>query len=174
MAAPQAASTRSGSAVTPDPTVTEAATVGPVASEPLNLATSDYRSFDFAWGVPIITTVGKPRRGPLAGVDAIGAIAPYGLFNVKPALPEPVFRSRYVERLAEKADEIDVALHDLAAAHPGERLVVCCWCKVSTLDDFCHRLIFRRWAEERWDIEVPELAIHPAKPVVPSDPTLFD
>jgi hypothetical protein len=38
----------------------------------------------------------------------------------------------------------------------------------------CHRLIFRRWAEERWDIEVPELAIHPAKPVVPSDPTLFD
>lgn len=88
----------------------------------VGLATADYRHFDWSWGVPIQTTVGKPRRGPLTQAPVCNEIAPYGVFNVQPKLSDDEFRVRYLERLDRNADRIDARLAAIAADHPGEQI----------------------------------------------------
>lgn len=133
-----------------------------------NLATCSYSALsEETMGVGIATSVGKPRTWGQRPV--INQIAPYGIFNHKPAYDEPTFRRLYDARLAEKAPQIDDAIEALTVRFEGQRLVVLCWCGITHLDDFCHRRMFARWAEARYGIEVPDLALEgPSGPAGPN------
>lgn len=140
----------------------------------LKLATARYKGFDWKWGHPVLTTVGKPRVGRILQEGTIvNAIAPYGVFNVRPPLSPPEFKARYLERLDGKADEIDSTLSTLASAHPGETLVILCWCEVTDrATSECHRHQFAGWAENRYGILVPDLDLN-RRSGAPSQPSLF-
>jgi hypothetical protein len=130
----------------------------------IELATCSYRAMPPGFGVAVATSVGKPRGwhgSKAAGVTSrpyCNELAPYSVFP-KWNHDEPTFRRLYAERLEAKADAIDARLAGLSAEHPGERLVLLCWCTVTHHDDYCHRLMARRWLEVRYEIEIPELTL---------------
>ncbi len=130
-----------------------------------DLATCNYRSMTPELGVPISTSVGKPRGwhgNKEKGIPTkpyLNSIAPWGVFNHRPAYCEGEFRRLYAERLEAKADEIDAGIERYSLEYPGQRLVLLCWCTVTHLDDYCHRRMAARWLEARYGIEVPELAL---------------
>jgi hypothetical protein len=139
------------------------------------LATGRYKGHRRADGVAIITSVGKPRW--MTGSPILNDVAPYGIFNVKPALPWPEFTRRYLTRLDERADQITDQLAAIAAAHPGERLVVCCWCDIQTEDHTaggeCHRRLFAHWWHTRTGVYVPDISVaHARGPAAGTPPAL--
>lgn len=130
-----------------------------------DLATCSYRALTSEMGVGVSTSVGKPRgwhgsrEKGIPSKPFINEIAPYGIFNHKPAYDEATFRRLYAERLEENAPAIDQRIAHYQDEFPGQRLVILCWCTISEPDGFCHRRMAARWLEDRYGIEVPELAL---------------
>lgn len=131
----------------------------------LILATAQFGRFRDTMGVPVITTVGKPRSGWSAAA-IVNELAPFGIFNVKPALPQDVFTEKYMARLDAKKDVFLVKLADLQDRNPDQTLVLLCWCPITSDDHaaahqagFCHRRIAAAWFEATMGIVVPELTL---------------
>lgn len=130
----------------------------------MEIATTNYASYTPADGRGFATTVGKPRPPhKLSGMPAMNTFAPYGIFNIRPALSQPAFVEKYMARLDSKEDEVLEWLNNEWAEHQ-ERIVLLCWCRVKTSDHlsphgFCHRLIAGHWIHEKTGIEVPELTL---------------
>lgn len=122
------------------------------------LATGSYRDFRPEMGVPVATSVGKPRK-PMPGMETVNELAPYGVFNIKPPLPEPEFRAKYLARCAEKQPIIEAKLIEIGERHPGETLVLLCWCQIESETAFCHRREAADFLIETYGIDVPELCI---------------
>ena len=122
-----------------------------------------------------MTTVGKPRSNhPLGHLPAMNGFAPYGVFNVRPALSQPEFIAKYLARLDKNRDALIAELQYEFDTH-GQRVVLLCWCKVTSTNfevksGFCHRLIAAHWVHRELGIEVPELSLRDR----PGHQRLFD
>jgi hypothetical protein len=122
-----------------------------IAAAPL--VTGRYQTWRREHGVPVQVTIGTPkfwgRRPPL---EDARVLAPWGLFE----LEGDEFDRRYRQRLDGIADRVVVTLAAIAAQHPGERLVLCCFEDVWA-GQHCHRRTFAAWWEERFGVAVPEV-----------------
>jgi hypothetical protein len=120
------------------------------------LVTSRYQSWKPEDGVPVSITIGLPKfwRGPPL-VDA-RLLAPWGLMD--PAMPTDECRQRYEQRLDDQADRVVALLARIAAEHPDQRLVLCCYEDVETGEP-CHRRWLASWLEDRYDLDVPEMLV---------------
>jgi hypothetical protein len=123
-----------------------------------NLGTCSYARFQPEMGVPIRTSVGahpKFRRG----VVFLGAFAPFGVFGAMKDEPMAVQHQAYIDRrLIPGRERIELRLDELTDEHPGERLVLLCWCVGSDwyVKD-CHRRWAAAWLHDEYGIEVPEI-----------------
>lgn len=124
-----------------------------MSDEPIinRLGTACYSLFRPDMGVPVATSVGKPKWMP--GIDAINEMAPYGLLT---GYTEFEFRLKYHDRLDKNEDKVKAALLRLSAKYPGERLVLLCWEDLRKPDLWCHRTMLAEWLEAR-GLTVPEL-----------------
>ena len=127
----------------------------------LNLATASYREYDASMGVAVGTSVGKYQAFPMT---QLSALAPYGIFNVRPRLGQHEFHARYLQRLDAHGDTIVASLTALANANPRRALVLLCWCRIGSddpmrPDGFCHRRMAAGWLERRLGVPVPELTL---------------
>jgi hypothetical protein len=127
------------------------------------IVTGRYQAWRPEHGVPVRTTVGRPRfwRGPQL-VDG-RVLAPYGLLGK--GLSDAECRERYWARLDDRADLVVQGLADIVRQHPGQTLVLCCFEDV-TKGQECHRRWFATWAERRLGIVVPEVAVEGAQRLV--------
>ena len=130
-------------------------------SDRWNLATTNYASFRPEMGVPVRTSVGRPRPTsfPYAH-EYVADLAPYGIFKIKAleaATPE-VRRAAYCDRLDSKSLAIEEALDLLTEAYDGQTLVLLCY---EGRGKGCHRRWAAGWFEIKYGIEVPELPLRP-------------
>jgi hypothetical protein len=121
----------------------------------VDLATGRYQSFDPAQGVPVRTTVGRPRfRLGYELKHEIRELAPVGLMNLDGAEFEAAYRARL--------DRLDLGalverFEAISAAEGGQRVVLLCFEDVWA-GQACHRRTFAAWFEEQPDgWSVPEL-----------------
>jgi hypothetical protein len=119
------------------------------------LATGRYGSWRPGDGVPIRTTVGYPRFWRHGDLLFIRLLAPFGIFG-KGLDPDEAHRL-YLARLDGHAEEILVALTDVANQHPGRTLCLLCFEDVHQ-GEACHRRWFADWYQQHFGVEVPELA----------------
>jgi hypothetical protein len=121
----------------------------------VDLATASYRSFHPIMGVPVQTSIGRPRfplRYELA--DEVRALMPWGLFGKGLAPPE--FVAHYRARLNKTGvDKLRRVFYAISAKHEGARLVLLCF---ERPDEFCHRHVFGRWWEDNAGQPVVELS----------------
>jgi hypothetical protein len=120
----------------------------------VDLATGRYQSFDSSMGVPVRTTVGKPRW-PL-GYELkheVRELAPYGLMKLNGAEFEAAYRTK-LERLDRAA--LMERFEAISAQERGRRLVLLCFEDVWA-GQACHRRTFAAWFEERTGQAVPEI-----------------
>jgi hypothetical protein len=125
-----------------------AAATGPV------LLTGRYHTHRSEHGVPIATSIGKPRWPlPYTLEHEVRDLMPWGLFGRDLAWAE--FERRYRARL----DRIGVArlraqFDAIAAEHPGRPLVLLCW---ERSGEPCHRRVFADWWLEWTGQSAPEV-----------------
>jgi hypothetical protein len=123
----------------------------------VELATASYRSFISAMGVPVATSIGRPRF-PIdyEPTEEIGLLKPFGLFGKD--LSDEEFRAAYRERLDKTGvDKLQRVFHAISRKHEGSRLVLLCFEDVLG-GQSCHRRAFADWWTERTGQTVPELS----------------
>lgn len=126
------------------------------------IATCSYKGFQPVrpehHGVPVKTSIGTPRfKLGYTLYEELPAIMPFGVFGKEEE--EASFRRRYYERLEAKGvDKIGRDLMECRHRHPGQRLVLLCYCTVSAKPDgWCHRRMFAEWFAARTGLVIPEL-----------------
>jgi hypothetical protein len=120
------------------------------------LATSRYADFTPAMGVPVQTSIGRPKfpiRYDLT--EEVRDLMPRGLFGKD--LSETEFTARYRGRLDKiGVDRLRRQFDAISRRHGGERLICLCYEDVHA-GQFCHRRIFADWWQERTGQVVPEV-----------------
>jgi hypothetical protein len=122
-----------------------------------DLATSRYADFTPAMGVPVQTSIGRPKF-PLSYelVEEVKRIMPWGLFGKDKDLSEDKFTTHYIGRLEKVGvDALTAMFEVISQRHGGARVVLLCF---EPVDQFCHRRVFARWFEEQTGQAVPELS----------------
>lgn len=122
----------------------------------VDLATASYRTFVPAMGVPVATSLGRPKF-PIGYelTEEVGALKPFGLLDLK---DDAEFTASFRERL-EKVGTAKLwrVFHAISRKHDGARLVLLCFEDVLA-GQFCHRRVFADWWRERTGQAVPELS----------------
>jgi hypothetical protein len=93
----------------------------------VELATASYRSFAPQMGVPVATSLGRPKW-PLSYdlTDEVRALMPWGLLGKD--LSDDEFTARYRERLEKTGPEtLSRVFHAISRKHDGARLVLLCF-----------------------------------------------
>lgn len=113
-------------------------------------------------GVPIRTTVGRPRafRYPYENVSEL---APRGLFNNPAFATDETFTSAYLERLEAHRDIIVSKLTELHDKYDGRPLVLLCYENVWK-GDRCHRTTAAGWFNDTFGLTVPEISPSISRP----------
>jgi hypothetical protein len=127
----------------------------------LDLATGRYSTFIDAMGIPVQTSIGRPKF-PLAYdlTEQAKRLMPWGLISAD--LTEADFTDHYRARLDKVGvDAMRRLLYAISARHGGARLVLLCF---ERPDQFCHRHVWRYWWEERTGQIVSEIEPAPAQP----------
>jgi hypothetical protein len=126
----------------------------------MELATQNYRDFREMFGVPVRITRGAKRfkteyelaeKAPLL-------YPPKELFGR--GLPADTFDAAYQRNLLVNVGYPNIRreLEDIAARHPGRRLVLLCFEKVLDGEE-CHRRSFAKFWESLTGEAVPEIAV---------------
>jgi hypothetical protein len=123
----------------------------------IELATASYRAFIPAMGVPVATSLGRPRFPIHYGLtEELGALKPWGLMS--PDLPADEFDTRYRARLDRVGvDKLRRTFYAISNRHSGARLVLLCFENVLA-GQGCHRRVWAEWWTERTGQVVPELS----------------
>jgi hypothetical protein len=124
-----------------------------------NLATCSYRAFAPQMGVPVATSVGKPRKWRKGPLEICNPLAPYGIHG------NPKFRGASDEeweradlkRLDVQQAKIEPALDELSTKYAGHPLVLLCYEDVHKVDA-CHRRWAAGWFARRYGLTVPEVS----------------
>jgi hypothetical protein len=124
----------------------------------VSLATASYRSFVPRMGVPVQTSLGRPKYGlPYELVEELHALKPWGLFGTDMADDE--FERKYRARLDKTGtSKLWRVFHAISRKHDGARLVLLCHEDVLGRQQSCHRSMFSRWWAEQTGHAVPELS----------------
>lgn len=138
----------------------------PSNSEPVinALATARYNTWAPWMGVPVATSIGKPKWMP--GIEVLKPAVPYGVFGEYDT--EFPYRVAYEERLNTHSAALRRELERLSAKYPGQRLVLLCWCDLGKPGAFCHRRMLADWLQGK-DVEAPELTLDDRGPAVYED-----
>jgi hypothetical protein len=136
----------------------------------LELATARYADFILPMGVPVQTSIGRPKfpiRYDLT--EEAKRLMPWGL--VGKGMSDVDFTDHYRARL-EKAgpDALRRLFYGISGRHGGARVVLLCFESVHAdlaitrtqrggIGQFCHRRVFAAWWEERTGHHVPELSV---------------
>lgn len=136
----------------------------------MKLYTSRYQQFHPNQGVPIRSTVGRPRfRLPYQLAGHATLITPMRwMLDIN---DEAKYRTVYTDMLASKGlTAIQEELATLATGAGGDRLVLLCFCDltVPAPDNWCHRRVFADWWQAQTGFEIPELTDPKT-----AEPTLF-
>ncbi|MFP5361387.1 MAG: DUF488 family protein [Thermoleophilia bacterium] len=94
------------------------------------IATASYATAQRSRLTIVQTSVGMPKW--LAPLPQLDAAKPTGIFGQ--GLDWPEYRERYLQRLAERWDELEHDLHGLT--REWHRIALCCWCRDAST---CHR-----------------------------------
>ena len=119
------------------------------------LATSSYAAFNPRRGVPVQTSIGRPRF-PLDYElrEQISELMPSGLLKVS---DDATFTRLYRERLDALDFQALLAQFDaISKRNDHKRLVLLCFEDVHA-GEFCHRRVFAEWYKDRAGRLVPEL-----------------
>lgn len=133
----------------------------------LRLATCTYQEFTPDMGIPVRTTVGRPRwRLPYELADHAKTLTPTrDLLKVE---AEDAYESGYRALLTTRGtDAIRAELEEIAAQHEaGRPLVLLCFDKLSVASTWCHRTHAARYLSEHMGLAIPELGActAPARP----------
>jgi hypothetical protein len=124
----------------------------------VELATASYHSWVRGMGVPVATSLGRPKRSLSFGyelVEEVGALKPWGLLDA----PDEVFTERYRARLDKlSTSKLWRIFHTISARYDGARLVLLCWEDVLCEQKPCHRRDWADWWAEQTGKIVPELS----------------
>jgi hypothetical protein len=126
-----------------------------------DLATGRYSTFAPAQGVPIQTSIGRPKF-PLRYdlTEKVPDLMPFGLLGADLSADE--FTAAYRERLDKAGvDSLAATFAAISARHGGARLVLLCFEDVHA-GQLCHRRIFADHWLERTGQRVDE--VEPAPP----------
>ncbi len=124
----------------------------------LDLATARYSTFIDAMGVPVQTSIGRPKF-PLRYdlTEQAKRLMPWGLLSAD--LSEADFTAHYRARLDKVGvDALRRLFYVISGRHGGARLILLCFEDVNA-GKFCHRRVFAAWWEERTGHHVPELSV---------------
>lgn len=121
----------------------------------LILATSSYGRYRPWMGLPVATSVGKPKSWPWAPLTGVSGLMPYGIFGNPKFDGDPALaRTAYRRRLHVRSASIMAKLDELTAMYPGVPLVLLCY----ELDAAaCHRSWAAEWFADRHGLDVSEL-----------------
>jgi hypothetical protein len=121
-----------------------------------DLAICRYASFHPAMGVPVQTSIGRPKWPlPYDLTEDVGVLKPWGLFGKDLTAEE--FTAHYRARLEKVGvDALRRLFETISARHGGSRLVLLCFEKHP---HECHRGDFADWWLEVTGQIVPELSI---------------
>ncbi len=124
----------------------------------IELATGRYSTFELAMGVPVATSLGRPKFSITYALDEeVGALKPWGLLGK--GLSEDEFTARYRGRLDKTGvGKLQRVFHAISRKYDGARLVLLCFEDVHA-GQFCHRRVFAEWWEEYTGQRVPEVAL---------------
>jgi len=117
------------------------------------LATARYADFISAMGVPVVTSLGRPRF-PLSYklTEEVGHLKPWGLFGK--GLSHDDFTAPYRQRLDKIGpDALGRHFQTISRRHGGARIVLLCF---ERCDQFCHRRVFADYWLERTGQHVPQ------------------
>jgi hypothetical protein len=121
----------------------------------VELATSSYRQFRPAMGVPVRITLGKPKFRLSYEYEEIKLLAPPP--KVFALQDEEEFEAAYLQHLgAVGVERLRRVFESLSGAGGSTRLVLLCFENVFG-GESCHRRMFARWWEEQTGQDVPEL-----------------
>jgi hypothetical protein len=121
-----------------------------------DLATSRYADFTSAMGVPVQTSIGRPRW-PLSYelTESAKRLMPWGLLGKD--ISEDDFTAHYRARLDKVGVDVLAATFEaISKRHDGARLVLLCF---EPQGQFCHRRLFAAWWTEQTNQDVPELDV---------------
>jgi uncharacterized protein YeaO (DUF488 family) len=125
-------------------------------SLPLRTAShAERRAILAAGAVHVRISRGHPRGTP--SLPVVRELMPAReLFAELHELDWTAWQARYVAGLDGQPEAIEQRLAELAAEHPGQTLVLCCFERVER-GEHCHRRAFAEWWEARTGTAVPEL-----------------
>lgn len=118
------------------------------------LATSSYKAFRQSMGVPVQTSVGRPRF-PIDYElrEEVRDLMPLGLLNLK----GDAFREAYIAQLDRlDLDALRAQFTAIQKRHDGKRVVLLCFEDVKA-GEHCHRRDFADWWQARTGQRVPEV-----------------
>jgi hypothetical protein len=127
----------------------------------VDLATCSYKGFHPSMGIPVKTSVGKPRFKLSYEIHAeMKTLAPrYNMLK----MPYDEYRYRYEKLLAAAtAPRLDDQFKMLMRTYKkyGDRLVLLCFEDVIEKGDWCHRRMFAKWWKTTTLRDVPELYLN--------------
>lgn len=121
----------------------------------LTASHAERRAILAAGAVHVRISRGHPRGTP--SLPVVRELMPSReLFEELHAIDPDEWFARYTAGLAAQPDAIEQRLAELAAEHPGQTLVLCCFERVER-GERCHRRAFAEWWEARTGTPVPEL-----------------
>lgn len=127
------------------------------------LFTSQYQRFDPASGLPIRTTVGRPRfRLPYTLIEDLDGLTPDRRWL---SLGYEPYRDVYRQMLDQHtAPRLQAGFTVIAERYGDHRLVFLCFDDLTKpggipADVWCHRMIFAEWWLEQTGVIVPELTV---------------
>ncbi|WP_406128026.1 ParB/RepB/Spo0J family partition protein [Streptomyces sp. NBC_00989] len=132
----------------------------------LRLATCTYQEFTPDMGIPVRTTVGRPRwRLPYELAGHAKTLTPTrDLLKIE---AEDAYEAGYRALLTTRGiDAIRAELEEIAAQYESGRLVFLCFDKLSVANNWCHRSYAARYLSEHMGLTIPELGActAPARP----------
>jgi hypothetical protein len=121
----------------------------------LTASHAERRAILAAGAVHVRISRGHPRGTP--SLPVVRELMPSReLFDQLHELDPADWQARYVDGLGAQSGAIEQRLSELAAEHPGETLVLCCFERVER-GERCHRRYFAEWWTARTGTDVPEL-----------------
>ncbi|MFJ9745731.1 ParB/RepB/Spo0J family partition protein [Streptomyces chartreusis] len=123
----------------------------------MEIATCTYQEFTPDMGVPVRTTVGRPRfrLGYELTAHARTLTPTRDLLKIE---DEAAYEAGYRALLGTRgADAIRTELEGIAAQHGNGRLVLLCFDRLDKPNSWCHRTHAARWLGEHLDLDAPEL-----------------
>lgn len=135
------------------------------------LVTTSYAAFKPDLGVPLATSIGKPKNFPYPRHD-LKVLMPWVTFR-KPPFDRDMTAAakRYKEYLTEKKATIEHVLDEYAARYDGTPLCLLCYeSKGEAMRGGCHRRWFADWVQDSYGFHVPEVGVKPVVVVPQAEP----